>query len=1328
MNDGLTVPANTTLNSFSKWGENLLANVSGATVSSYSWNLTNAPDATNVTGSSSQNLQLTWATFTGAARSDTIVLTTTNSDSTHAVQTLVYQVAGSDSPAYSTRPTTPTTWPSVVTPDTILAGQQGTSAGMGGVGQAVGNLQTSFTLPGYNPGVAPLSLDYNSMVANSASPIFNVHYQLNPSGTLPATVNVSVSINNGSSYQATWGTTGLNPGDILEIPVQGNASGLATGRYPYSITVSPNTGTATTYTGNFDLVNESASAFGAGWSLGNVSQVVSVTGGVILVQPGGTSLWFASAGGNNYTTPPGDFSKLVKNGDSTYTRTFPDGTKVNFNSTGYQTSIVDRVGNTTAFGWNGSNLLTSITDMNNLVTTLAYSSSNLLTQVTDPALRATGLAYNASKQLTAITQPDSGVWSYAYDVSNDMTGQSDPLNQTATYTLGTDNNRVTGVSLPGSVSQSYQPVDLVGWQKMTLQLSLRGTPPTAALLAAAPETYTDGLSNTWQYGMDWTGFGSVVTASDPLGDTAITAHDANDLPWLSADPLGRRTRAFFDSNANVTEAVYADDTKDLYSYNNFSEVTLHTDQLGGLWSYNYDSVGNLTKATDPLLNVTSYSYTNKGSISITTDPLGHLSTIAYDNRNRVTRVTDALNEITSLAYDNASNVTAQTDPLNHITSHSFDSMNRVLTETLANGGTTSYAHNADGMVTSITDPVLNITSYAYDGLNRLTKVTDPSTNLTTYAYDKANNLTAQTDRDGRQITYAYDQANRLTAETWVSGSYTATFSYDQASQLTQALDSFSEYSYSYTKVGLLSSVDNSGTPGVPHVIMTYGYDKAEDRTTLTDSLSGSISYGYDADHHLTQISTPVTGGNALLSFGFDAASRLTSITRTAPSGHTIASSYAYDKVDRLTNIVHTDTTASTTLANYTYGFDQASRLTSYSGPEGNLTYSYDNSDQLTGVSGARNETYTYDKNGNRTMTGYSTGTGNELLNDGTNSYAYDKEGHLTAQTQLSNSQKTAYSYDYENRLTEIKVTSSTGLVLNDEKFTYDINGKQIGVSLNGTQQRYTVYDGSNPYIDFSGTGSLSERYITNPKALDQFVARVSSGGTLNWYLTDNLGSIREIVGTAGSVLDKLIYGTFGGLVSETNSNSGDRFKFAGGQYDSVSGDYHFGARYYSPADGRWIAQDPQGLRADSNLYRYVVNDPVTLTDPKGEHWVAPWDPGADWTDWRIGEALGDFWNGPGGGATGGGVVGGGSGAVGAGVVVFIISGTPIGWAGWTVIGIGAGLGAIYGIVHGYNDGSGPAAVKDPENYIVPGVIGAVTAARMYRLTDDGPYVDWPWLP
>ena len=134
----------------------------------------------------------------------------------------------------------------------------------------------------------------------------------------------------------------------------------------------------------------------------------------------------------------------------------------------------------------------------------------------------------------------------------------------------------------------------------------------------------------------------------------------------------------------------------------------------------------------------------------------------------------------------------------------------------------------------------------------------------------------------------------------------------------------------------------------------------------------------------------------------------------------------------------------------------------------------------------------------------STGTGNELTSDGTYNYTYDNNGNMLTQTEIATGSVTYYTWDYQNRLTEVKAETSGGTVLNDETFTYDVNDNRIGVSLNGTQQLYTVYDGSNPYMDFNGSGTLTERYLTNPNGLNQFYGQVSASGTTEWFLTDNL--------------------------------------------------------------------------------------------------------------------------------------------------------------------------------------------------------------------------------
>ncbi len=168
---------------FSTWNVDLRAEVSGATVATYNWNLSQAPDATNVTGQGTYRLQFTWASFTGAARTNTITVTTTNTDSTQQTQVLTFKVAATDSPAWSaTSPTTAASWPTVVTPDALREHQGTVGAGpYYRLGLATGELQVSHTLPTYHPNVPPLELVYSSTASSSSNSLsFLVHYQLDP--------------------------------------------------------------------------------------------------------------------------------------------------------------------------------------------------------------------------------------------------------------------------------------------------------------------------------------------------------------------------------------------------------------------------------------------------------------------------------------------------------------------------------------------------------------------------------------------------------------------------------------------------------------------------------------------------------------------------------------------------------------------------------------------------------------------------------------------------------------------------------------------------------------------------------------------------------------------------------------------------------------------------------------------------------------------------------------------------------------------------------------------------------------------------------------------
>src|SRR5262249_19445524 len=322
--------------------------------------------------------------------------------------------------------------------------------------------------------------------------------------------------------------------------------------------------------------------------------------------------------------------------------------KFNFNSAGRLTSIVDRNNNTTTFGYDGSNRLSTITDFNNLVTNLAYNAAGRVSTITDPATRVTTLGYNASNQLTSITDPDNAAMGYGYDTSGRMTSLTDP--RTNVYNIVYTFARVPSITRPspggGESFPAYRVVATPPPPAGTSQQNAAA--PTLAVATFA--TYTDPRTNQWKSYLDWLGMGQVQQAQDPLTNMAVGYLDANGLPWLSADPLGRRNRSFFDSKANPTKIVLPDDAFAQATFNSFSEPLTITDAKGNVTTLQYDGTGNLTQRTDPdpdgggplTSPITTMTYTPKGFVQTITDPLTHVTTLGPHTPTPVTTPTDSL--------------------------------------------------------------------------------------------------------------------------------------------------------------------------------------------------------------------------------------------------------------------------------------------------------------------------------------------------------------------------------------------------------------------------------------------------------------------------------------------------------------------------------------------------------------------------------------------------------------------------------------------------------------------------------------------------------------
>lgn len=110
------------------------------------------------------------------------------------------------------------------------------------------------------------------------------------------------------------------------------------------------------------------------------------------------------------------------------------------------------------------------------------------------------------------------------------------------------------------------------------------------------------------------------------------------------------------------------------------------------------------------------------------------------------------------------------------------------------------------------------------------------------------------------------------------------------------------------------------------------------------------------------------------------------------------------------------------------------------------------------------------------------------------------------------------------------------------------------------------------------------------------------GGQSFYYTRDHLGSVRELVDSAGSLRSRYDYDLWGNR--SANLIAGDaavesQIGFTGHYYHGQSKLALAPFRAYSAETKRWLSRDPIGEDGGLNLYGYVGNNPISLTDPLG---------------------------------------------------------------------------------------------------------------------------------
>jgi len=847
-----------------------------------------------------------------------------------------------------------------------------------------------------------------------------------------------------------------------------------------------------------------------------------------------------------------------------------------------------------------------------ITTSYAYDSFERLIKITFPDNSTETFTYTTDDQLASVTDQNGHTTSYSYDADGRTTSMTNAANGVMSYTYNKDSELLTTTDEMGNVTTD-------AWNS-------RGELTSVTL----PVPATGGSAPVWTY--TYNADGQKLTQVDPMGNTTSWAYDA--LQRVTSITLPNP------GGSGGTSPVIT------IGYDNLSRQVSETNPLGGVTTTAYNSHNWVISVTAPNPGggapVTQYGYDAIGERTSTTDPMGHVNTTAYTADGQVASVTDNLGNTVAYAYGHDGELLTTTDALSHVTSNTYNNRLWLVSTTDANGGTTQYGYDLAGNRTSLTDSAGNTDTWAYSPTNLVLTDTNQLGYTITYVRDAMGDVIQKTDRNGLVRNFTYDNLMRETSELWMSGNTvvrTIAFAYNADNAVTSASDPSSSYAFTYDNLMRVTSVDNSGTPNIPHVVLAGQYDSMNNRTQLTATVAGVAdflnAYTYDALRQLTQeTQMGQTGGNGVapkgIGYSFNLDGQFTQVLRfdpttASPHPDIALGSYSYDAGNRLTSLDYTH--LGNAIDGYTLAYDAANRVTSMtSSVDGTATYSYDTTNQVTGASYTgtnqpANEAYSFDKNGNRTNTGYTTGANNQLTSDGTFNYTYDHQGNRLTRTRISSAQandyETTYAWDYRNRLTDVEYFNNSGVLTKHVHYVYDVYDHLIGTELDatgsGSSEWYALDLAANPnapalpVLQFDQNGNETFRYLNGPGAAgvdavmaEENVTLQGSAGTVTYALADNLGSVRDVVNTSSVVGDHIVYASGGLVTSESNTAIHRWAGYAGYHADVNTGLDYADHRWYDPAVGRWISEDPLGFGGgDSNVSRYVGNDVTNRVDPTG---------------------------------------------------------------------------------------------------------------------------------
>ncbi|HEA6316729.1 TPA: RHS repeat protein, partial [Escherichia coli] len=683
-------------------------------------------------------------------------------------------------------------------------------------------------------------------------------------------------------------------------------------------------------------------------------------------------------------------------------------------------------------------------------------------------------------------------------------------------------------------------------------------------------TGPDGLELRREYDES----GRLIQETAPDGDITRYRYDNphSDLPCATDDATGSRKTMTWSRYGQLLSFTDCSGYQTRYGHDRFGQMTaVHREE--GLSQYRaYDSRGQLIAVKDTQGHETRYEYNAAGDLTTVIAPDGSRNGTQYDAWGKAICTTQG-GLTRSMEYDAAGRVIRLTSENGSHTTFRYDVLDRLIQETGFDGRTQRYHHDLTGKLIRSEDEGL-VTHWHYDEADRLTHRTVNGETAEQWQYDERGWLTDISHiREGHRVTvhYGYDEKGRLTGER-------QTVHHPQ----TEALLWQHETRHAYNAQGLANRCIPDSLPAVEW--LTYG--------------SGYLAGMKLGDTPLVEYTRDRLHRETLRRFG-----RYELTTAYTPAGqlqsqhlNSLLSDRDYTWNDNGELIpeggIRTDDERT-----HRYHYDSQHRLvhytrTQYAEPLVESRYLYDPLGRRVAKRVWRRE---------RDLTGWMSLSRKPQVTW----YGWDGDRLTTIQNDRSRIQ-TIYQPGSFTPL--IRVETATGELARTQRRSLadalQQSGGEDGGSVVFPPVLVQMLDRLESEILAARVSEESRRWLascglTVEQMQNQMDPVYTPARKIHLYHCDHRGLPLALISTEGTTAWYAEYDEWGNQLNEENPHQLQQLiRLPGQQYDEESGLYYNRHRYYDPLRGRYITQDPIGLKGGWNFYQYPLN-PISNIDPLG---------------------------------------------------------------------------------------------------------------------------------